>query len=41
MKTLNASYQGLSLLVGLNKDRMIVVGTLIASLYAGVFIGLL
>jgi len=41
MKTLNASYQGLSLLVGLNKDRVIVVGTLIGSLYVGAFVGLL
>lgn len=41
MKTLNAGYKGLSLVVGLNKDLMIIGGTLVASLYAGAYIGLL
>lgn len=39
MQTVLQSYKGLSLLVGLNWDRVFTVGTIIVGLLAGAFLG--
>ncbi len=39
MQTLTNGYQGLSLLIGLNWDRLIYVATLAGALWAGALIG--
>ena len=41
MQTLSEGYKGFSVLVKLNKDRVIFTGALIVSLYAGAYIALL
>jgi hypothetical protein len=39
MQVVLNGYRGLSLLVGLNWDRLFVLGTVIAGLLAGAFLG--
>ncbi|WP_281274704.1 hypothetical protein [Histidinibacterium lentulum] len=39
MQTLTNGYQGLSLLIGLNWDRLIYLATIAAALWAGSMIG--
>ncbi len=39
MQTMIQGYRGLSLLVGLNWDRIFVAGTVIVGLLAGAFLG--
>lgn len=39
MQTVMNGYQGFSLLLGLNWDRLFSVGTIIAGLMAGAFLG--
>ncbi|MFT5631535.1 MAG: hypothetical protein ACI82I_000815 [Gammaproteobacteria bacterium] len=41
MQTLNSGYKGLSFLVSLNVDRLIMVGALVGALYAGSYIALI
>ncbi|WP_257722126.1 hypothetical protein [Falsihalocynthiibacter arcticus] len=38
MQTINNGYRGLSLLVGLNLDRLIVSGAMVAALMLGAFV---
>lgn len=40
MQTINNGYRGLSLLLGLNLDRLIVSGALAAALMLGTFVSL-
>ena len=39
MQTLNEGYRGVSLLIGLNWDRLLYVATIAGALWAGAFIG--
>jgi hypothetical protein len=39
MQTISAGYQGVSLLVNLNWDRLIYLGTIIAALGLGTWVG--
>jgi hypothetical protein len=39
MQTLNKGYRGLSLIMVLNSDRIFTVGTMVAGLLAGAFLG--
>lgn len=39
MQTLNKGYRGLSLIMVLNTDRIFTVGTMVAGLLAGAFLG--
>lgn len=39
MQTLNKGYRGLSLIMVLNTDRIFTVGTMVAGLMAGAFLG--
>ena len=39
MQTITAGYQGVSLLVNLNWDRLIYLGTLVAALGVGTWLG--
>jgi hypothetical protein len=39
MQAVMQSYKGLSLLVGLNWDRLFTVGTIVVGLLAGAFLG--
>ena len=39
MQTVVYSYQGLSLIVGLNWDRLFFLGTIVLGLLAGAFLG--
>lgn len=39
MQTVVNGYQGLSLLVGLNWDRLFFLGTIVVGLLAGAFLG--
>jgi len=39
MQTITAGYQGVSLLVNLNWDRLIYLGTIVAALGAGTWVG--
>ncbi|MEZ5912181.1 MAG: hypothetical protein R3D84_08140 [Paracoccaceae bacterium] len=39
MQLINAGYRGLSLLVGLNWDRLFTIGTIVVGLLAGAFLG--
>ena len=39
MQTVVQSYKGLSLIVGLNWDRLFFLGTIIVGLLAGAFLG--
>jgi hypothetical protein len=39
MQTVVQGYQGLSLLVGLNWDRLFFLGTIVVGLLAGAFLG--
>ena len=41
MQTLNSGYQGLSFLVSLNVDRLLMAGALVGALYAGSYIALI
>lgn len=41
MQTLNYGYKGLSFLVSLNVDRLMMAGALVAALYAGSYIALI
>ena len=41
MQTLNSGYKGLSFLVSLNVDRLMMVAALVAALYAGSYIALI
>ena len=41
MQTLSQGYKGLSFLVGLNMDRLMMIGALVASLYSGSYIALI
>jgi len=41
MQTLNQGYKGLSFLVSLNADRLMMIGALVAALYAGSYIALI
>jgi len=39
MQTITAGYQGISLLVNLNWDRLIYLGTIVAALGLGTWVG--
>ncbi|WP_201744152.1 hypothetical protein [Paragemmobacter ruber] len=39
MRTFNKGYRGLSLIMVLNTDRIFTVGTMVAGLMAGAFLG--
>lgn len=39
MQTVMEGYRGISLLVGLNLDRLFFVGTIVVGLLAGAFLG--
>ena len=41
MQTLNSGYKGLSFLVSLNVDRLLMVGALVGALYASSYIALI
>ncbi len=41
MQTLSQGYKGLSFLVSLNMDRLMMICALVAALYAGSFIALI
>lgn len=40
MQTLSDGYKGLSFLVSLNGDRLMMIGTMIAALYIGSYLAL-
>ncbi len=41
MHTLNQGYKGLFFLVSLNSDRLLMIGAMIAALYAGSYLALI
>ena len=41
MQTLTQGYRGITVLLNLNWDRMLYTGALIATLYAGAYVGML
>ncbi len=41
MQTLNHSYKGLSFLVRLNVDRLLMIGAMVAALYVGSYLALI
>ena len=41
MQTLNQGYKGLSFLMSLNVDRLLMIGVMVAALYAGSYIALI
>jgi len=41
MQTLNNGYKGLSFLVSLNVDRLMIIAALVAALYVGSYIALI
>ncbi|WP_458790571.1 hypothetical protein [Yoonia sp. MH D7] len=41
MQILNQSYKGLSFLVSLNADRLLMIGAMVAALYIGSYLALI
>jgi|TARA_R110002073_G_scaffold309188_1_gene479410 hypothetical protein len=41
MQTLNQGYKGLSFLMSLNIDRLLMMGAIVAALYAGSYLALI